>query len=155
MLKLLVFAPSERVIVGEDKLTSVIVLLEAINVEPPGELPIDAIFPMDWNILILWHRMEEVSEAIKYEERIDIIRPDGEKVGGATLEFMVTNEFNNFRSVVKMDKFPIGIDGRCLIKLFLRKAGETNEWLEMAEYPIVVKHVKKENSNEASENTEA
>jgi hypothetical protein len=155
MLELLVFAPCEKIIIDDDdKLTSMIVLMEAVDIRKPDDFPPDAVVPMSWNILCLWHRPREVEAEIRYEQRIDLLRPDGEVVGNSEVSFVVGNKFRNFRNKVRMNGFPVGVEGECRIKLFLREAGESIEWREMATYPIVVRHKEKEATSGEPETAE-
>jgi hypothetical protein len=141
MLDLLVFAPCQRVVVDEDeKLTSMLILLEAIDITKDSDFPVDAVVPMSWNLLCLWHRSAPVEKDIIFEQRVDVIRPDGERVGGSEVKFTVTNEFRNFRNRIRMDGFPVGIVGEHILRLSIREAGEENEWRQVATYPVLVRH---------------
>ncbi|MBI3650400.1 MAG: hypothetical protein HY231_05065 [Acidobacteria bacterium] len=140
MLKLKIFAPCERVIVGEDGLTSMIALLERVNADLREDIPEDAVIPMRWSILTLWHRDAELENPITYQQRLEIIKPDGNQAGSMIVDFLVNNEFENFRNVMNVDKFPIGIPGKCFLKTFLREIGDENQWHEIAEYSIQVIH---------------
>jgi len=150
MLKLLIFAPCEKVILGEDKSTSLIGLLEALEVgiSTSEDLPLDAAAPLQWHVLALWQRTESVNEDIQYQQRIEVVRPDGHVAGWGMLEFTVTDKHENFRNVLKMPAIPIGVAGRCLIKVSLRRIGGPDlEWHEFGQYPLRIIHKKVEPQN--------
>jgi hypothetical protein len=141
MLKLLVFAPCEKVIVGEeDHLTSMIGLIEGFKVQVIKELPADAIIPLRFSVCTLWRRQEEVKSPQEYEQLLKIIRPDGVAAGEGLTPFTVSNQHIHFRNVTHMPAFPIGLPGIYQLKLFIRQTGEENEWSEAAEYPLDVNH---------------
>jgi hypothetical protein len=144
MLELRIFAPCERAIIGDDQLVSMIAILEAVNLETNIDFPANAVFPMTWSVVSLWSRTEEVQSEVVYEQRVDVIRPDGETAGGSSTEFTVSNAYHNYRNISKFTNFPIGVTGDAAIKLFLREAGENNEWREIAKYPIRINHIRKE-----------
>lgn len=141
MLKLLVFAPCQKVIVGEDDhLTSMIALMESVTVQVRGELPADAIVPLPWSVLTLWRREEDLPTPKIYEQRLEVFRPDGERAAHALSTFNVSNVHNNFRNVIVMNAFPAGKSGWCSLKLFLREAGDQNQWTECSDYPLEIIH---------------
>ena len=156
MLELLIFAPCERAILGDDDLVSMVVILEAINLETSIDFPANAVFPMTWAVVSMWSRTEEVQDSLTYEQRVDVIRPDGVLAGSTSTEFTVTNSYHNYRNISKFTNFPVGVTGDSIIKLFLREAGENNEWREMAKYPVKINHIRKEANIEdpATENAE-
>jgi len=157
LLTLLVFAPCEKVIVGEDDhLTSMIALMERVNIQVSGQLPADAIFPLKWSVCALWHRAMEVDPPRMFEQKFQILRPDGEEAAHALSVFAVTNDHQNFRNVLHLNAFPIGLPGAYRLRLALREKDDPTEWQYAAEYPLEVFHEitaepsKKESSNEVS-----
>jgi hypothetical protein len=140
MLKLLLFAACEKVIVGVDNTTSLISVVESIEFNTQIEIPPDALAPIKWAIISLWQREGEVEAPVDYQERMDVIRPDGTLAPGGSSEFTVTNEHINYRSSFEIPLFPIGQAGKVIVRLRIRKAGEENEWRVAAEYPIRVIH---------------
>lgn len=155
MLKLLIFAPCERVILGDDKLISMVALLESVNLETTADLPADALFPMSWGVLGMWQRTVELQEPVKYEQKIELYRPDGERAGGSHVEFTVNSEMVNYRNIAKFTTFPVGIAGECKLKLSLRESGEQNEWREVAEYSVFMKHIRREAAADEKTTVEA
>lgn len=140
MLKPLLFVPCDRVIIGQDNVSSLISIMEAFNVNVRAELPPDATTPTLWHVVTYWNRTEEVQGVKAFEQRVDLIRPDGENIGSIPQDFEVSNEFMNFRNITQIHGFPIGLAGIIRVKLSLREAGENNEWREVAEFPIKITH---------------
>ena len=145
MLKLLIFAPCEKAIVSDSGQSSIIGVIEMVQVavKPDEPLPVDALIPFRWGFLTLWTRDEEVDQPVRYQEQIRIIRPDGTDTGfEANSEFVVQNKFQNFRqhSSLVIPAFPGGQEGTYQLKLFLRRVGEEN-WEERGMFPVTVKHV--------------
>jgi hypothetical protein len=155
MLKLHLFAPCEKVIISQDNITSVIAVMESFNVKVSEELPPDAGVPFQWNVVTIWHRTEDVAGDMTYEQRTEVLRPDGEHSVNATHPFPVSNAHINFRNVVEINGFPVGQEGFVVIKVSLREAGDQNEWRAIADYRIRVKHRAVEADNEETGNETA
>ncbi len=150
MLKLLVFLPCDIVIVSQEGNTSVITVLEQVVSTLLPDAPPNAAVPMKWTILSLWHRDEPVEGVKKYDQRINVYWPNGEQVFVIEQSFNVSNEHSNFRCVGTVLAFPVGQEGRVLLKTSLRESGDENEWVEYAQFPINVAHIKQEASNETA-----
>jgi hypothetical protein len=137
MPKLLLFAPCEKVIIADDGTTSMITILERINISIPAstELVEDAAIAMRWDVFALWQK-EPQDEGKTYQARFTLTTPKGKEQaeGSITLEFAPDKE--KFRAVFKSTGFPIA-DGVCVLRLLLREA-YIEEWLEMAQYPLLV-----------------
>lgn len=138
MIKLLLFAPCEKVIVGEGGQSSAIGIVEQVSVGVVTTLQAESMVPFRWNILTLWHREQEIDNPIKYQSRMIVLRPDGVQAMQADVEFEVSNQFANFRQVADIPFFPAGLPGPYLLKLFLRKEGEEEQ--EITSFPITVVH---------------
>ncbi len=144
MLKLLIFAPCEKVIIGEGGQSSVIGVIEMIRLQVTDEpIPSDALIPFRWGFLTLWNRGESVEEPIKYQEQVRIFRPDETDTGfQADAEFEVNMNFKNFRQHNdNIPVFPAGMEGRYELRLFLRRAGE-EAWEEHGRFPVIIEHIK-------------
>lgn len=140
MLKLLIYAPCEKVIIADDKTASIISMMESVKVNVAGELPADALAPIRWSILSLWKRDQEMQEPIEIEERTDVLRPDDTVATGGTTKFTVTNEHLFYRSLVQVPIFPIGLPGVVKVKCRTRQTNPETEWTEFAEFPLLVIH---------------
>ena len=140
MLKLLIYAPCEKVIVANDETVSVISLMESISVNIGGEMPADALAPIRWSVLSLWKRDQEIQEPIDIEERTDVLRPDDTVATGGTTKFTITNQHLFYRSLVPLPIFPIGLPGFVKVKCRIRQINPETEWTEFAEFPLLVIH---------------
>jgi hypothetical protein len=139
-LKLLFFVACEKVIVGEDDhLTSMIGALERVTVQVLADIPTDAAMPFRWNAVAMWRRERDFTTPQTYQQRIDILRPDGEQAGGGEVSFAVSNAHSNFRNVMNVPGIPVGVPGICRIKLSIREK-EDDEWIESGDYPIEIVH---------------
>jgi len=138
MLKLLLFAACEKVIVDLQGQSSMVGLLEQVQVTVLKEMDPSMVTPFKWSIVTLWHREEDVPTPVKYQERMDLFRPDGVKAFQADSEFQVSNAYRNFRQNADLPFMPIGLPGEYLLKLSL-KTGE-QDWREIAIYPFLVIH---------------
>lgn len=145
MLRLLIFAPCEKVIIAEGGQSSSIGIIETVRITVGGDpLPANALIPFKWSFLTLWHRDEDVEEPIQYQEQIRLLRPDGTDAGiTVDAQFEVNNQFRNFRQHGEVPVLPAGIEGQYLLKLFLRKFGE-EEWQESGAFPIVIEHIRQQ-----------
>jgi hypothetical protein len=142
MLKLLIFVPCEKVIIGEKGQPSLIGVLELITLKASPELSPEALSPFRWGFLTLWRRTESIDKPIVYESEIRLMRPDGTQALKVNTEFSVTDEHENYRQDAgDISVFPTGQDGTCYLELFLRKKGD-EEWEPITKYPILVKHIK-------------
>ncbi len=151
MLKLLIFAPCEKLIEGKDKTASLISIMESIELTlATGEtVPPDALAPVRWNVMVFWRREADIEGEIEFEQRIDVRRPDGELATGGTNKFTASNKHLNYRNTLDFQIMPIGQAGDILVKLRLRQIKPETEWRDVAEYPIAVRHRREDNEKPA------
>lgn len=155
MLKLLVYAPCEKVIVAVDQTVSLISMMESVQVNVGPDLPADALAPIRWSILSLWKRDQEVQEPVQIEERADVVRPDGIVATGGTTKFTVSNDHLFYRSLVQVPVFPIGLPGFVKVRCQTRQTNPDTEWTEFAEFPLLVIHQPVEIDKQTKETVEA
>jgi len=155
MLKLLVYAPCEKVIIAGDQTVSIISMMESVQVNVAGELPADALAPIRWTILSLSQRNQVIQEPVEIEERTDVLRPDGTVATGGTTKFTVTNENLFYRSLVQVPVFPIGSPGFVKVRCQTRQTNPETEWAEFAEFPLLVIHQPVEVAEETKQAIEA
>jgi hypothetical protein len=140
MLKLLLFAPCQKIIVGQDNATSLISLMEGLKINVENELPKNAGLPMNWNILCLWHRTDDISENMLYEQKIESsLTGSDDKHIDIVQEFVVSAASKNVRNITEIQGFPIGLEGGLVLKLFLRPKGN-EAWEPIAEFPVEIQH---------------
>lgn len=135
--KLLMFAPCEKVIIDQNNNSSVISILQDLQVEVgPTELPQDAAVPMRWDVFTLWLR-EASDEGRKFEQICELLTPDGKRATGGTISFEMTMSMQ--RNVMTLMGFPlVPSGGQYLLRLSLKEAGEDRERREVAEFPILL-----------------
>lgn len=143
MLNLLVFAPCERVIISDEKTTSLITLLEVMNMgvtaEQAASIAQETAIPFTWHVLALW-RPESEDDLGAYVQRLTIIPPDDMPPTEFLLDFEVTRIDRNVRAKIGVNGFPIPHRaGICRLKIELRKNDDKAEWREYTQYPVVVR----------------
>jgi len=152
MMKLMLFAPCEKLIIGKDNHSSLITVLEHIqlDIKAGAEIPNDAAAPYRWTVISLFHRDFEIDKPTDYETKVELISPSGKANMGGTTVFNVTNEHYNFRNLLDFPVMPVEA-GIHKLMLYLKKMEEEN-WEQVGEYPIRVVHnfveVEDENKNE-------
>ncbi len=153
MIKLILFAPCEKIITGEDHRTSLISVLEhlALRGEIAEDLPPNAGYPMKWEAIALWHRPNEIGETVEFNAKVELFAPNGDIAMGSAVEFTVSDEHVNYRNLFPFPLFPIGQVG--IHKAILSyKRKDTEEWEIAGEYPIRIIHelveVKDESENQ-------
>lgn len=135
MPKLLMFAPCEKVIIDQNNNSSVISILQDVQVEVHStELPQDAAVPMRWEVFTLWLR-EASDEGKKFEQICELLTPEGKRAARGTISFEMTKRLH--RNVMTLMGFPlVPSGGQYVLRLSLKEAGEDRERQEVAEFPI-------------------
>ncbi|MBA3321272.1 MAG: hypothetical protein H0T45_07465 [Pyrinomonadaceae bacterium] len=139
MPKILIFAPCEKVIVSEeDKTTSLISLIEGFTIGIPEgtEVPEEATIPIKWHVLTIWEKIEGEDEK-RFEQRIELVLPDGKKPLDEATAIDFKPEPKRFRQVSMIIGFPISPSGSVMLKLSLKEVGQS-DWQEVAEYAIFI-----------------
>lgn len=141
MLRLLLFAPCEKVILDSEGLASIISIIENLEVTVPKsvQLPSQAAVPMNWQTISIWQL--DQSENGKYEQMSELIIEDG-TVAAHTEPIVIRSQVQQTASspgakiVSRNNKIPI-TDGPLTLKLLYRKIGDSS-WQEAATYPISI-----------------
>src|SRR6266849_5816162 len=129
MLKLLIYAPCEKVILAaDDQTVSLISTMESVKVNVAGESPANAVAPIQWSILSLWKRDQDVPEPIAIEERSEVFRPDDTMVTGGISKITVSNEHVFYRSILTIPVFPIGLPGMVKVRCHTRQTNPETDW---------------------------
>jgi hypothetical protein len=146
MLKLQTFLPCEKVIIDKEELASLINVLDSINVELNDKTALreDAASLLDWIIFTVWRKTDITDGGKRYEQRVELLSPDGQQIFEVLQPFNVNKTHFNFRVLTKIGAIPIGKKGNLTLKIYLREAGDSNEWQRKGEYPIGVIHIMKE-----------
>ena len=141
MPKNLIFAPCERVILGQgDNSASLIVVIQQMQFQVPKdvEIPKEAGAFVRFAIFSQWLRTPE-DEGKVYEQRIVLSIGNEKPVLEAVMEFRMTERLH--RLVGNIPVLPLMQPGEYSLKLFLREKG-TQAWGKViADYPIDVAHI--------------
>src|SRR5688572_6564551 len=134
MLKLLIFAPCETALMSDERIASLIKMIEGVKVDVTERLPEDAAIPMKWNVLALWRRLQDYDQDIQFEQRIDVITPNGETIVNRETSFTVSNAHRNYRNILNLHSFRLQ-HGSLLLRIYLKNQ-DIGEWEEKGEFPI-------------------
>ena len=138
MPKLILFAPSK--LAAFDSVTGVISvmgLLTGLDVNVPADIPIDAIAPAEWVVTSVYS--EEEGDAGKaFEQRVQLIAPNGQAVIETKVTFVVASNTHNLMQRIQGQ--PIGQSGVYRLILDFRVQDESEEWATIGEFPIRITH---------------
>lgn len=138
-MKLLVFAPCEKLIVDEDGNSTLITIIQNINIEIAAglEVPADVMTPSGWDVVTLWFP-EEGDTGKTFHQRLEFEQPDGSIPIRGKLTFTITEKAH--RNKMHINGFPVGRRGLCWLKLWLDCDGAEPSREPLATFPISVKH---------------
>ena len=141
MPKLLIFAPCERVILGQgDNSASLIVIIQQMQFHiPPGQqIPQGAGVASRFSIFSQWHRLPTDAARI-FEQRIVLSIGNENPILEAVSEFQMTERLH--RSIANVPVLPVMHPGEYSLKLFLREKGQQDWGMAVVDYPFEVVHV--------------
>jgi hypothetical protein len=140
MPKLVLYAASEKAIVDQNNVVSLLSLLEHVNVQiPPGTPPpADALAPMSWTIFSLWQSTDDDRGKI-FEQRSAFMTAAG-TVLMETPVTLIKFKGSFHRVFNQMTGMPIASAGCHLLKAFIREQGIT-DWTEAGHYPLSIQWV--------------
>ena len=140
MSEILLFAPFRKSIVDQiDDSLSLIELMHFVVMPHMDSqpLPSDAVRDdFTWSVVSVW-KCEPGDDDKKFQQRFQIILPDGQVNAESIMDFQVGKL--PYRIRLRANGFPVGKPGECWLVLSLRELGH-QEWKEMAPYPIEVMH---------------
>lgn len=141
MPKILLFAPCEKVIVDEKENTvSLISILESVQIPIPmshdAKLPGNVEIPSRWYLLSIWQREE--NDAEQYEQRAEIVLPDGRSINPHSTPIKFPPHSRNARNVIQVGAWPLSVKGHCLVKLSIREVKPESQWREVTTFPVYV-----------------
>ena len=139
MLRLLVLVPCERLIVErETNHFSLIQILEKAYVPLPAGVPVPEglIIPFRWFLYCQWNT-ESDDRGREFEQRIEVITPDGEAPLQDVVRFRITERMHHVSS--QIDLLPVSYPGDLRIKVSWR-AVEATDWEVGGEYPLEIIH---------------
>lgn len=145
MLRLVAFLACERVVVDSATNTvSISAIMEELAISVPQALlpvPAESAAPMSWSVFSMWNR-DDNDPRTPFETKVELLLPSGR----VALELPpFEQDFENFtkrsqRLISQINGFPIGEPGRLRLVLKCKMRGET-EFVEVAVYPILLKHI--------------
>jgi hypothetical protein len=141
MVKLMLFAPCERVSVSEgDGSLSILNLLAGIVTAlpfPPDQIPSNAVLPLRWSVLTLWKHDNEDAGTVFFQ-RITLESPSGKEMLSAETSFGLSPTplpFDAVRGVTQFNAFPAGEQEGCLSPV-----GIVAPHLQTASFPRRIPH---------------
>lgn len=143
MPRLLFFIPCSRPITeAQTGLLSLIAVIDGFQVQVSHEeVQPNAVIPVSWSAIATWLRIPS-DEGKRFEQRITIVMPDGSENVDGSATFEMPNRIH--RQTTNLNAFPIGQVGEYRLLLSLRDVAEDDNWTVVADYPIVVEHIKGE-----------
>jgi hypothetical protein len=144
MPRLLLFAPCERVIIGDDNTASLITLIETLRLNiqegailpPEGE---DLAAPFNWHALAVWTREESDRDGPSYDLKLQLVMPNGTTPIEVETQLAFGVGKPNHRNVFKMMGFPIArAESVTRVRLLIKPVESNEEWKEAASFPIYI-----------------
>ncbi len=140
MPRLLFFAVCQKPIIDrEDGSISLMTIINGLKLPAQVEQPVssDAATSFGWGAVAQWRQVPE-DAGKTYEQRIQIIRPDGTGSGDSVILFAFLENIHT--NAIRGDSFPVGPSGEYTVRLSVREVGDQNEWEDVANWPIDVIH---------------
>jgi hypothetical protein len=142
MPRLLLFAPCQRVLIGQDNLISLIEIMNEITLsgEIPDPLPERAATQMKWSIFAQWEASnEDIGQ--RFEQRIQMVRDDVVAFESMA-DFTIEAGKPVHRMVANLTFFPLVPGGAYRMLLSIRRSG-TEEWEQAGDYPfnVIYRHI--------------
>lgn len=138
MLKLLAFAPCEKVVTSsEDNSGSLITILQGFSIQAP--MPLErsqrVLLPIQWQIFTLW---EYSPDDHVYTQRFELESPSGAILlyGEAAVINLDQKDRRFQRNVGKSFGFPIDGDGDYVLRLLLKT--DDSDFVELMTFPIPI-----------------
>ena len=141
MPRLLIFAPCEKVIIGQgDNNVSLIGIIQNVQVHPKpdgtSKIPPNTLLQSSWNIFSLWQKEAE-DDGVVYTQRVVLISRTGKTLVESITGFTMEKEWH--RIITSVPGLPIGEAGTHTLKLSLRRVG-SSDWNEISSFPLTITH---------------
>lgn len=141
MARLLLFAPCERAIVGqEDKAVSLIGVMTGFTANLPfphdHPVPENATAPIRWYLVSVW-KCDASEVGSEFYQRVILNSPSGTSLLSVDLRIAPQQEQLIVRGIVHLSSFPIKEFGTHVAILQSRRR-QDDEWEERSHYPIDV-----------------
>jgi hypothetical protein len=145
-LRLLMFAPCERVIIAEegDHSSSLIAVLQGFTINPAdlppkvvqsqdGEKASVPVLPIPWHIFTLW---ENDGSGRTFRQRFEFLSPTGKVLIAGKAEFTLDKDKRFHRITGRLQGIPVDGFGDYLLVLALQTGD--GEFVERARFPIPI-----------------
>lgn len=138
MPKLIYFVACEKSLLEENtNNVSLISIFDTITAVKPPEGK-DTQIAMTWNVVSQWVR--KIGDEDKtFQQKTYILAPNQKSYAEAIIEFSLPK--HRHRNTINVFGFPVMDQGVYYLKLALKQPSD-DDWVEIAEYPITVNHVK-------------
>ena len=140
MPKLLLFAPCERAIIGQDDQSiSLISILAGFGASLPFQvdqpLPEGVALPLRWYLVSIWRgEIEDVGKTLY--QKVSLVSPSGKELVVVENSVQIEDQFRLMvKSIVQFQAFPIPEFGTYSVRLNHRMV-ESLEWTLAADYPL-------------------
>jgi hypothetical protein len=143
MPKLLMFAPCETVLIGQDGNASLIVLLQQFMFQDrPDPIPPNTITQMKWHIFSEWEASPD-EVGVSFEQKIELLNAAQEVQGHFQLMATFIPEAGKplHRMIANLTFLPVISEGQYRLYLSIRRVGEEN-WVVVADYPLRISYAK-------------
>ena len=151
MPRLILFAPCQKVISDKfDGSLSMIGIIDGFTlfVEESASIPEEAATKISWVAVSVWNR-QDGDEGKTFEQRMDIVKPNGDRPRtDKGTEFRMTE--HSHEVVLFASAFPAGMASEYKLILSVHEVG-TDDWRDVAEYPIYATHQRQETANEQAQ----
>jgi hypothetical protein len=138
MPKLIYFLACEKMVLDEEApVPSFITVFDALTIPPPPADAENIQLPLRWQLVSFWRKLPE-DEGKIFQQQTLLVSPDGKEIAPSILEFSMSG--TGHRNNVRVFGFPASPPGDYFARLFIREVGQ-NDWLQVAEYPISVRHI--------------
>jgi hypothetical protein len=142
MLKPLIFAPCERVIIGMgDQSASLIVILHGLQMHA-GAIPPESMLLSRFSVFTQWYKSPD-EEGKTFEQRVAMVYENESPVLENIVAFKMT-ESTTHRVITNFQKFPaLTKYGEYTLTLSIRAQGESAWPIPVATYPLAITLVPK------------
>jgi len=140
MPRLIYFLPCSKVIVDrEDRLASLISIIERVNIHLGPETPLDddMAIPISWTIATEWRPSPEDVDKT-FEQHVELIYATGKIAYDVTVTFRM--ESKRHKQLINLSGLPAAVPGDLVLKLSLREATKGSRWKNISEYVIEISH---------------
>jgi hypothetical protein len=137
MPRLLIFAPCEMLVVGQDNTVSLVRLLSDITLTNiPNIVPEGTAVPFRWFIFAEWSMSDEDRQQ-HWEQKVTLLNARNEDKFSNTAEFDPQNQSEKHRMIAVLGFIPILAAGDYRLQIAFREIGSA-DWVEAHFYPIKV-----------------